>query len=324
MLKKALLLSLCLLVLLIGLAGCGEDAKKDNAQSLPAGGDFKFWLTPQISCEPGATCQVEIWVSQKSQVAASDLLIEFDATRLSYESFKAGTVYQSVANLQNSLTLKVTSVTLNPPEVDTLMGTVTFKVKENATGTIPLKLTSETCADINEKDMVPVCFGGEIVVAGTPADQTTQEDTSSSPQGDTSSNTQNQDQQETTAPTITLASVNAKAGATCTVDITVSKNANIAATDLIITFDANVLSFEGYQGGNAYSSEGAAQTDGSVKVTAVTLNPPKEQAVMGTLTFKVKAGATGITMLQLTSETCCDVELADMVPTCVAGMIAIE
>ncbi len=162
MLKKVLLLTLCLVCLL---CGCGEKPAQNDTQSdaAPVGGDFKFWLS-DVTCKAGETCQVEIRLSGKSQVAASDLIIEFDDTLVSYESFKAGSVYNSEAALQEAGKVKVTSITLNPPEDETLIGTLTFKAKEDAKGTTDLKLVSETCANIDLVDMVPVCFKGSITI----------------------------------------------------------------------------------------------------------------------------------------------------------------
>lgn len=168
MLKKLLLFTLCLVC--VFLCGCEKEfeqvaANSNNAsQAAPVGGDFKFWLS-QVTCKAGETCQVEIRLAPNSQVAASDLIIEFDSTRVSYEGFKAGEVYQSDAGLQEGgNTVKVTSITLNPPAQETVMGTLTFKVKEGATGVVDLKLTSQTCANIDMVDMTPVCLKGSITI----------------------------------------------------------------------------------------------------------------------------------------------------------------
>lgn len=170
MFKKVLLLTLCLVCLL---CGCGEQPAQNDTQSdtqndtssaaLPVGGDFKFWLS-DVTCKAGESCQVEIRLSPKSQVAASDLIIEFDADKLSYESFQGGGAFQSEAAEQETGKVKVTSITLNPPEEETLVGTLTLKAKEGANGKTDLKLTSETCANIDLQDMVPVCFGGSVTI----------------------------------------------------------------------------------------------------------------------------------------------------------------
>ncbi len=162
MLKKVLLLTLCLVCFL---CGCGEQPAQNETSSTtaPVGGDFKFWLS-EVTCKAGETCQVEIRLSQKSQVAASDLIIEFDATKLIYENFQGGGVFQSEAALQQEGKVKVTSITLNPPQDEALVGTLTFKAKEGALGKTDLKLVSETCANIDLVDMVPVCFGGSVTI----------------------------------------------------------------------------------------------------------------------------------------------------------------
>lgn len=166
MFKKVLLLTLCLVCLL---CGCGEQPAQNDTQNdtpsaaLPVGGDFKFWLS-DVTCKAGESCQVEIRLSQKSQVAASDLIIEFDADKLSYESFQGGGAFQSEAAEQETGKVKVTSITLNPPEEETVVGTLTLKAKEGANGKTDLKLTSETCANIDLQDMVPVCFGGSVTI----------------------------------------------------------------------------------------------------------------------------------------------------------------
>ncbi len=158
MLKKFVLFTLCLLC--VFLCGCQKEFAQGPAS---VGGDFKFWLS-EVTCKAGETCTVEIWVSGHSQVAASDLIITFDDTRVSFQGFKAGKVYQSDAGLQSAGKVKVTSVTLTPPEKETVMGTLTFKVKEGATGTVPLMLTSETCSNIDMVDMTPVCLKGSITI----------------------------------------------------------------------------------------------------------------------------------------------------------------
>ncbi len=165
MFKKVLVLALCLLCVL---TGCGGETATTTStptleESLPVGGDFKIWLD-EVTCKAGETCSVNIRISQHSNVAASDLLIEFDNTLVSYEGFKAGTVYTSEAAKQSDSVVKVTSITLTPPEDEAVMGTLEFKVKETATGTIPLKLTSTTCSDYDLNDLAPVCFKGSITV----------------------------------------------------------------------------------------------------------------------------------------------------------------
>lgn len=168
MFKKVLLLTLCLVCLL---CGCGEQPVQNtpsvpntsSSNPAPVGGDFKFWLS-DVTCKAGETCQVEIRLSQLSQVAASDLIISFDSSKLSYESFQGGGVFQSEAALQGEGKVKVTSITLDPPQAESLVGTLTFKAKEGATGKTDLKLVSETCANIDLVDMVPVCFGGSVVI----------------------------------------------------------------------------------------------------------------------------------------------------------------
>ncbi len=195
MVKKVLLLTLCLMFLL---CGCGEQTQTSGnsqpqsnvpqvqngssqpqntgsqpqggssqtgtaSQTAPVGGDFKFWLS-EVTCKAGQTCKVEVRVSAHSQVAASDLIIQFDSTKLSFEGFQAGGVYTSEAALQSAGKVKVTSITLNPPEEEALMGTLTFKALPGATGTVPLQLISETCANIDLVDMVPVCFKGSVTI----------------------------------------------------------------------------------------------------------------------------------------------------------------
>lgn len=162
MFKKVLLLTLCLMCLL---CGCGEKPAGEQPQSTPSlvGGDFKFWLS-DVTCKAGESCQVEIRLSANSQVAASDLVIEFDSAKLSYENFQGGGVFQSEAALQQDGKVKVTSITLNPPKEEALVGTLTFKAKEGASGKTELKLISETCANIDLVDMVPVCFKGSVTI----------------------------------------------------------------------------------------------------------------------------------------------------------------
>ena len=165
MIKKVLLLTLCLVCLL---CGCGaqesqQTASQPESSAALVGGDFKFWLS-DVTCKAGETCDVEIRLSQLSQVAASDLIITFDSSKLTYESFQGGGVFQSEAALQEDGKVKVTSITLNPPQEEALVGTLTFKAKEGATGKTDLKLVSETCANIDLVDMAPVCFGGSVTI----------------------------------------------------------------------------------------------------------------------------------------------------------------
>ena len=162
MMKKLLLLTLCLMFVL---CGCGQSQTANNQSSpAPVGGDFKFWLSENVPCKAGETCTVEIRLSPNSQVAASDLIIEFDAQQLSFEGFKAGGAFTSESALQGEGKIKVTSITLNPPKDEALIGTLTFKANQGASGETKLKLTSETCANIDLVDMTPVCFSGSVVI----------------------------------------------------------------------------------------------------------------------------------------------------------------
>lgn len=165
---KGSILILCLIVLL--LPGCRDTQTQTPSSSSADLSQTAGTITvslDSVTVAPGERCEVAIRASENAGIAATDLEIRFDASKLTYESFTAGSDYQSgysLGQLAEEGLIKVALVTVNPPEDAAVIGTIAFTAAQTAVGSVPLELTYTSCCDYDVKPLQPVCVNGEVQV----------------------------------------------------------------------------------------------------------------------------------------------------------------
>lgn len=152
-------ISVVLCLSLVLLVGC-SNAKKPSSEEITLSLDT-------VTAAPGETCTVNIWISDDLPVAAADLFVQFDQNMLTYGDFTVGKAFQggmSDDGLVETGKVKITMATLSPPKEAGIIGSLTFTVSKQASGTLPLSLSYTTCCDYDTNDLKPVCKNGSIVV----------------------------------------------------------------------------------------------------------------------------------------------------------------
>ena len=121
----------------------------------------------QVSAKAGETVVLPIIVSENSQVAATDVYVRFDSTQVSYVKYNQGKTFSptmQAGNLEAEGRFHYTMATVTPFTKSGEMFTVSFKVAEGITGTIPISLEVPTLVDEKIEPLTCAVVDGSITV----------------------------------------------------------------------------------------------------------------------------------------------------------------
>ncbi len=144
-----------MLALVLLFTGCAGNPVSGN----------RIWVK-DTSAKAGQTVQVEIYVAAEDGVAATDLEMAFDQSKVTYQEFAAGSAYSGTSEcaLVEDGLIHMTLITLNPPTEETLLGTVSFQVAEGVSGDVPLTLSLESCYNYDVQTIQAEVTDGKITV----------------------------------------------------------------------------------------------------------------------------------------------------------------
>lgn len=140
--------------LILALSGC-----QGEASVTVAGG--------QITATPGGEVTVPITITADSKVAAADVLVRFDDKKLAYMGYDDSDVFDpdmKVGNLEAENRFHYTLATLNSYTEAGTVFSLTFRVADDAKGTIPLKIEVPTLVDADHNVLSCKIEHGKITV----------------------------------------------------------------------------------------------------------------------------------------------------------------
>lgn len=125
----------------------------------------------QIKCQPGQTIDIEIKVSANSNIAATNIDLSYDSSKLSFLKYSSGDIIKGAMADGNGKTagkVKYAIVTLTPiTEAGTLFHTF-FTVNASASGEQEIKLAVNPIVDINSKALDVKITNTVVAVSGSP------------------------------------------------------------------------------------------------------------------------------------------------------------
>lgn len=187
----------------------------------------KASVTPKLSLtggtvKAGSTITVPISISNSSAIYNGNFTLQYDNTLLSAESFEYGSIFNDHTkncNLDYKSTgnqIRFTFSGAYALKQDGILVNITFKVKENLSGTAALQFTAFKMYDENGISITSEALKGSIVVTSKPDEPITPPDENT--------------------PQIVVENARAFAGDTVTVFVTLKNNPGFAGLNVYLTY----------------------------------------------------------------------------------------
>ena len=115
----------------------------------------------------GDTVEIPVTINEDSNVAAADIFVVYDTSKLSYVGYDHSTTFDpniKTANLEQEGRFHYALATVTPYTEAVTVFTLQLKIADDATGTIPLTVEVETLVDSDSSDLKVKTVNGSITV----------------------------------------------------------------------------------------------------------------------------------------------------------------
>lgn len=256
-----------------------ETSKTEPSQDVPTDGDFVVQFGT-VSGQPGEVVDVPVTVTKNVGIWGFQLNFNYDQSGLEFVSFTPDAAWSAFGFLDGVPCIQAAAAGLSDSNITGLMGIAKFKIKDGATGSYSVSAIPQAGCNINAnaEDIATGIIPGSVSIGGSSSSET--------------SATENPGPNVPTDGdfVVEFGTVNAKAGESVFVPVTVTKNAGIWGFQFDLDYDQTGLEFVGFKADAAWSDFSFLDGVPCIQAMANGLSNSTTTGLLGTLEFKVKDG----------------------------------